>query len=628
MWFPMSNKSPTPDPRRVPWRPWRSAVVGWVVAGVALLAGVPIFLCMPPWVDVTHYDMCVRVVLHGGVYYRDVFDTNLPGIAWAMAAVRVCFGQSYEALRAVDLLVIAAEVWLLAGWVRRAGGTAASVAWLAAAVALWYPFTSEFNHIQRDPWMLLPALIAARLRLRRVEHTDTPSSAALIEGFIWGAAVWLKPHVVFPAFALWVVSAVLIGRREPRRRILRDVLGLLGGGVLAAMPGIAWLISTGAWPHFLDVFLNWNPAYMSGVIDGAGSRFLEVAEFFRSWGLLEFLAIPLACLALWEARVWSRQSGEPRPVLRKAWVYARAETEATANARLLLAALFLGWLAQGVIFQKGFDYVYIPIMLLGMAVIAAHGWAFGFVYLVWFAFTGALLNFTNIVPPDMDPPPGIPGVRLEHWPITDPKVMRLWPRCWREGSSPELRDGTGQYIEVFCGTHWESLGEVAEFLKTIQPALGPGELNCWHDGTHPLYLMLDLDPATRYMHYSTAFGITTSDDWVKQRVAEEVRVSRQRFVVADLARMTGSKTLPTAIGAGGDPSVLPAWFPASQMGKFPWNQRLAFRSGRYIVYEIVNPLGEIDLPPWPSVNDLGPGWWKPPPSHFFAPGTGRGANRP
>ncbi|MFO0822339.1 MAG: hypothetical protein U0792_04360 [Gemmataceae bacterium] len=151
--------------------PWRSATAGWVVTALTLLAGVPLFLCMPPWVDVTLYDMAARSILRGGVYYRDVFDTNLPGVTWVMASVRFVFGWSYEALRVFDLLVIAAEVALLIVWVRKAGGSAAAAAWFAAAAALFYLGTSEFNHIQRDPWMLLPALVAARLRLSRVDAT-------------------------------------------------------------------------------------------------------------------------------------------------------------------------------------------------------------------------------------------------------------------------------------------------------------------------------------------------------------------------------------------------------------------------------------------------------------------------
>ena len=173
-----------------PWRrPWRSTTVGWVVAGFVLLAGVPLFLCMPPWNDVTLHDMAARSILRGGVHYRDVFDTNLPGIDWAMAVVRWLFGWSYEALRAVDLVVVAGIVAALCGWVRRCGGAGYTVAWFVAAAALFYPFTSEFNHVQRrDVWMLLPAVLAARLRLKRVTP-PTPQPPSCREGG-WG---WVIP---------------------------------------------------------------------------------------------------------------------------------------------------------------------------------------------------------------------------------------------------------------------------------------------------------------------------------------------------------------------------------------------------------------------------------------------------
>src|SRR5437868_3562805 len=118
----MSTPDPQPTPAEPRRLPWRSAALGWAVAAVALAGGVPLFLCMPPWNDVTLHDMAVRAMLRGGVHYRDVFDTNLPGIDGAMAAVRATCGWGYEALRAWDLAVIAGAVAVLAGWVRRAGG--------------------------------------------------------------------------------------------------------------------------------------------------------------------------------------------------------------------------------------------------------------------------------------------------------------------------------------------------------------------------------------------------------------------------------------------------------------------------------------------------------------------------
>ena len=588
--------------------PWRSAVAGWVVAGVALAVGVPLFLCMPPWNDVTLHDMAVRSILRGGVHYRDVFDTNLPGIDWAMAGVRAAFGWSYEVLRAADLIVIAAEVWLLLGWVRLAGAPGYAVAWLAASAAMFYPFTSEFCHVQRDPWLLLPALVAARMRLARVLN---PASARLsrsfLEGLVWGAAVWVKPHVVFPAGAMWVVSALLSARREPFRLIGRELLGLIAGGVVAGAAGVAWLVGTGAWPYFLDVFLNWNPNYMSGVVSAAGTRLMWQCEYFRPWGLLHLAAIPLAVLALREARAFSPRAGQTRRAWRDRWCYAAAGSESVAAARALLAAVYLAWLAQVVVLQKEFDYAQVPVMLLGMAVVATHRWAFGFAYLVWFALMGVLFNFTSLVPENEYPRPGVPALRLEQAPFTDPAILKLWPRCWREGGTPELRDKLGQYIDVHCGTNWENLEAVANYLRAVEPPLGPRELNCWHDSTHPLYLTFDLEPATRYMHYGTALGIRSEGDWVKKRIAEEVAASPQRYVVSDLLRMTKETDLAYKLQSGDEPHRLPRWFPVSQRGRFPWNQPVVFRSGRYLVHRVVNPVGDVTIPDWYTVDSLGPG---------------------
>ena len=250
--------------------PWRSATAGWIATVLALIAGIPLFLCMPPWVDVTLHDLAARSILRGGVHYRDVFDTNLPGIDWAMACIRLLFGWSYEALRAVDLAVIATEIALLLAWVRRAGGSSSSVAWLAASAAMFYPFSSEFNHVQRDPWLLLPALVAARLRLSHTTNAmlaatgqapgnqvvdafarhrnGTPFRRSLLEGAVWGVAVWVKPHVIIPAASVWILSAIIRARRESRLRIGIDLIGLIAGGLIVGAAGVAWMVKTGAWP--------------------------------------------------------------------------------------------------------------------------------------------------------------------------------------------------------------------------------------------------------------------------------------------------------------------------------------------------------------------------------------------
>ncbi len=575
----MSDPPPPPEPARL-FRPWRSAAAGWVVTAAVLVGGVPLFLCMPPWPDVTLYDIAARNILQGGVHYRDVFDTNLPGIVWAMAAVRATCGWSYEALRAWDLAIVAGSAAVLAAWVRRAGGPGYAAAWFVAGVALFYPFTSEFNHCQRDVWMLLPAVAAGWLRRRQV------ITRAAVEGALWGLAVWLKPHVVVPAAVVWLVSAVLLARSGGARAVAADLLGLLAGGLLVGGAGVLWLVGSGTWPYFWDVFTNWNPEYVAQTRAELPDRWLRTFTYFPPWSLLHVAAVPAALLGLWEAR----RPGPP-----------------AVPVRALLGALYLGWLAQALFLQKGFDYVHVPETILAMAVLAGFRWAVGFPFLVWFACTGLALNLVGDRPAAAEVVRAFnhrcPAADLEKHPLADPAILELWPRCWREGSSPPLRDRLGQYVDVHCCARWEELTRVAQFLRTVDPPLGDGELTCWHDSPHPLYLMLGLKPSTRYMHFGTVLTLKRHAGQIR----DEVAASRQRYVVSDLRRMTYRTADAYAPGAGGRADRLPGWFPRSQRGVFPWNQPIVFRAGRYVVHRVENPVGAVDIPPWDDLDELGPG---------------------
>src|SRR5262245_5988725 len=99
----------------------RDVVAARLALAALLIVGAPIFICRAPGLDATLYDMAARSVLRGGVHYREIFDTNLPGMVWLHVLVRGAFGWSSEAIRAVDFAVVALIVWLLVGWARRLG---------------------------------------------------------------------------------------------------------------------------------------------------------------------------------------------------------------------------------------------------------------------------------------------------------------------------------------------------------------------------------------------------------------------------------------------------------------------------------------------------------------------------
>jgi hypothetical protein len=488
---------------------WRSSSLGWLITALALAAGVPQFLCLPPWNDVTLHDLAARNILRGGVHYRDLFDTNLPGIDWTMAAIRSAFGWSFVTLRVFDLLIVAGSVAILA---KLAGQRAA---WFAAAVAMWYPFTSEFDHCQRDVWMLLPAAAATL--------TGARNRSTIAQGFLWGLAVWFKPHVLIPAAAVWFTC------RHANRWC--DLGGVMLGGLIAGVLGVAWLVQTGAWPHFVDVFTRWNPEYVQdGIWQTLPFKMQYAVTCFLPWGLVHLAAVPVAVCDV--------------------------------RRRSPLAALYLGWLVQAVLLQKPFDYVQVPVLLLGFAVLASRGWSVGFPFVIWFVMWGR-------------------------------PSFEEWPRCFHECGSPELRDRLGHFTDTPWGTNWAQLRDVENFLRTVDPPLGDRELTCWHDTTHPLYLSLGLEPSTRYMHFGTLFPLRRKVDEIR---AEVIR-SPQRYVVSDLLRMTRD---PSKVQSG---EGLPQWLPQRERERFPWNQPVVFRSGRYVVHRVTRPPrpDEIDITDWSEV---------------------------
>lgn len=587
---------------------WRSARLGWFAFATILVVGVPMFLRMPLWVDVTLYDVAARNILSGGVHYRDVFDTNPPGFTWLLCLIRPLFGPSIEAVRAVDLVVVGSIGWLLFRAARRGGATCASVAWGAAGMAGFYLFISEFNHAQRDTWMMLPALLATAYRLRRQQtardQDRTPSwvfRTGVLEGLIWGAGVWIKPHVLPVAVAVWAVLLTRWGTAEQadrRRRMGADLGGVLLGGIAAGLAGLAWLVASGTWPHFLDVFTRWNTTYQMRTFDEFGSRVDCQLGYFPPWSLLILLAVPVAVLNLIDARTWrapSRDDGDG-PVVRAfpAWQYNPPADADARTSRAVLAALYLAWVASGLFLQRQFHYVHVPETLLMIAVFAANRWAV--------VVLALLAQFTVIgwlaVRGDGELPPWRhEGTKFRHvvwtYPDRSPNRLKYWPACVAPGVTGEVRNGVAFQSDYFSGTDSAGLEEVAAFLR--EHNIQDGELLAYNDSPHVLYLMLDIKPGSRFMHFSTAPAM--GDDqfkWVQDEVKELLarRQPRLRYIVSDLRRLSLNAG-PAGEGRFDEPGPgphdhLPAAVTREDRALFPYDRPTVFRSGngrgRYVVH--------------------------------------------
>jgi hypothetical protein len=533
-------------------------ISAWFALAVVLAIGLPLFIRTPVWVDVTYHDLSAWNILHGGVHYKDVFETNLPGMVWLHALVRPVVGWSHEAIRILDLLVLAGVLALLVHLMKPDVRPTGRV-WFVVSAALFYLFETEFIHCQRDGWMLLPAVAATSLRVTTVGGTRR-WYRSVAEGLLWGLAVWIKPHVLVPALAVWIVGL----RFQPRRLALFDAIGVLAGGLIAGAAGSVWLIRTGTWDPMWDVLLNWNQEYYHWSWAKLWYKIKLVSAYFPPFSLLHFVAVPVAVFA-----------------------FFRRDAK-----RAILSALYVGWLLQATVIQKEFAYAHYPPTLLGLAVLAIHRWPVGPVFLAWCIAAGLVNEFAGH------------SAEFKHWekaypvstrvvvpdhPIVRADRLALWGRCWSDGSW-ELKDRLTYYHDIHCAPDWADLQRVADFLKTQN--VKDHELICWHDTTHPLYVWLGARPAIRYPHVITAMKFKSKRDQIRREAFE----SGARFVVSDLVPAT---YLCPALGPAPPPgpaSELPAGFPAWGKDVYPWNQPVVFRAGRYVVHEVREPRGEIVFP--------------------------------
>jgi hypothetical protein len=569
--------TPTPDSRT------RAAAL-WSLLALLLVANVPLFLCQHLTSDAVLYDLQARCALDGGVLYRDIVEPNFPGVVWVHMLVRSLCGWSWVALRAFDLLVLSGIAALLAVWVRRSDESVFGVrsALLALSLCGLYFSQSEWCQCQRDTWMLLPALGALHLRLRSVRRIlDSASmppagrrglnaianaAPALIEGALWGAAVWLKPHVIVPAAAVMIVSLFWTGWQ---RQALGDLLAVLAGALLVGGAGCWWLIRTGAWMPFWEMQLEWNPEYLrAGRSKMSMTRLLSLWESFLPWSWALVLAAASSIYVLKELVMshWSFVIGHFDTTQSKT---PPSDSElSTLNSELLpaalLSALFLGWLAQILALQHPFAYVQIPSLVLAIGIVAS--WRIPTIYQPagWMALTaaGLLAALTS------------PAMR--------PARLAAWRECLSLSPTPALR----ARIQVEIAPEWTALAPILEDLRARH--LQDGELTAYAGGLIHLYPELNLRPPTRYVYLDVLARLFPSRVGAMQAALENCP---QRYIVSSLREAGLSEA---AIAGPDDPLTgLPAAFPRERLNEFPYTQPAVLRSGQYVLHRVSEPLGKL-----------------------------------
>jgi hypothetical protein len=518
---------------------------------------------MPPWLDVTLYDLAARNVLRGGVAYRDIFDTNLPGPLWLHMLVRAAFGYRSEVIRLLDVCLVGAAIFLLVEWQRPLGLSRTARVGLAFILSAFYLSTPELCHCQRDMWMLLPALAGLHLRRRQLADltTDKLSLKRLImrgiaEGCCWALAFWIKPFVAVPAVVSWLLAALLArqGRIQVGRRLTVDAASVLLGGLATGGAGVAWMIGSGAWQPFLHIMAVWNPEYVAHAQSTPVSkRALELFGHFQVWDLIHLAAVPLAVVTVGK-ELWSK-----------------ARPDSGRNASVLLAGFYLAWLGQVVFLQQMHEYIQAPALLIGLTFV--------------FGFVATLRRLSTRLVAGLGLSVFLLAALSQH-PLLRLERLALWPRCWTEGSSAELRNQLS-LVRAAHSPDWVQLEAIAEYLRHLD--LKDRALTCYNDSTHPLYLMLDLEPSTPFLHFGLLLRCCPGR---VEDIREALAMSPQRYVVSDLHDVL-SGPVRVAADQSGEPYALPERFPAEYRGAFPWTEPVVFRAGRYVVHDVSGSVGSL-----------------------------------
>jgi len=252
---------------------------------------------------------------------------------------------------------------------------------------------------------------------------------------------------------------------------------------------------------------------------------------FHPWWIIHIVAVPLAWRAIRNA------------ITRHAW-------HADGRSVSLLAAVYVGWLFQAVILQHAMDYIHAPPIVLGMLLISAWPWRFDLAPRR--VATGAFLCLALLAAP-----------------ILNLQRLAMWPRCWSEGSSTQVR------ATLAHGTFpaWHDLSRVVDFLRA--QSVTDGELTCLNVHSIHVFRELRVQPATRY------WCTLILQDLFKRRAADidaDVRQHTTRFIV--------SESVESELSNGGSPE------------DFPWNLPVVFEAGTYKVHATnVLPPGNEDGQP-------------------------------
>ena len=247
------------------------------------------------------------IIRHGGLPYRDAWDTKGPLAYYLGALARLLFGRNEWGVRAFDLLVFFAGLKGVAVLARRWGGDRAAALSACGVLALRYATLDYNNTAQPDGWAGV-MLVGAALAM----SGDSRRAAGRLARFALAGALIGGTTLVKPTYGLFLLAPAAYAAAEwsmsagdPKRhgRLASSTLATGVGFAMTIAGAVLWFAAHGALDAFLDVHLRWTTA----VYAGTGTPWLlRVVEIATAW-LAGPFAITLPFVVVGAVTLWARR---------------------------------------------------------------------------------------------------------------------------------------------------------------------------------------------------------------------------------------------------------------------------------------------------------------------------------
>jgi hypothetical protein len=333
----------------------------WLALAACVALGV-LNLWAPFTWDQAIFAMGAEKILHGGLLYRDYWDTKQPGVFWFFALAERLFGLSEEGVHALELMWFTAFAAVLITALRRAFDHrwSAGVAALTI-VGFYWAVTEDWHQTQPEGLVAFPMFVSAWCALEGARGARWAPLNWFLAGLAGGAVGVFKLLLVALPALCWLMSLGLRAR-DPRPRRARDLLiAVVALGVGLALPLVimsAVLMAQGVWAEAWAAWVDF-PKKVGAMIHGFPVRALKESFvwFFHSWTSL----LPLAVIGAWSG-LRGRHAALTAQLL--AWI--------AASFPVILVQRFSGWeyhawlllVPLGLLAARGVDVLATPLASL------------------------------------------------------------------------------------------------------------------------------------------------------------------------------------------------------------------------------------------------------------------------